>query len=48
MELYYDKPWCKVSYIEEVACVYLKWHGFAQPEQFREACQVSLELLKEK
>ncbi len=48
MELYYDEPWCKIYYLNDLDCVYLDWHGFAEDDQFQEACYASLDLLKEK
>ena len=46
--LYYDKKWCKISYLEEASVVMLQWFGFASSEQFKEACNTSLELLIQK
>lgn len=46
--LHYDKKWCKIYYYEELACVHLDWIGFAKSDQFKEACNFSLELLREK
>lgn len=46
--LYYDKKWCKIYYYEEFACIHLEWHGFASSDNFKEACDFSLELLDEK
>jgi len=48
MELYYDEPWCKVYYLDDLACVHLDWHGFAEDVEFQEACYVALDLLKER
>ncbi|MCU0438307.1 MAG: hypothetical protein MUC49_10340 [Raineya sp.] len=45
MELFYNKNHCKIYYIKEIECVYLDWHGFAMSEDFREACNFSLELM---
>jgi len=41
----YDKKYCQISYLQDVKAVYLKWIGFANFEQFKEACNFSLELL---
>ncbi|WP_375560180.1 hypothetical protein ACE193_21095 [Bernardetia sp. OM2101] len=46
--LFYDKKWCKIYYYEELSCVHLDWCGFAKSDQFKEACDFSLELLRDK
>lgn len=43
--LHYDKKFCKIYYIETLKCVHLEWDGFAASEEFRDACNASLELL---
>lgn len=48
MNYYYDKKFCKIYFDEESNSVVLQWIGFAESDQFREACNQSLELLKEK
>lgn len=44
----YDKKYCKIRYIDDIRCVHLDWIGFAKSTEFREACDYSLQLLKEK
>jgi len=46
--IFYDKPWCQVSWLATTEAVCLTWKGFANSEQFREACNASLELLEKK
>ena len=46
--LHYDQKWCKIYFYEDIPCVHLDWNGFARPNEFQEACDASLELLKEK
>lgn len=43
--LEYDKKYCKIYYYQELNCVCLQWQGFAQVEEFQEACDFSLDLL---
>ena len=46
--LYYNQKWCKIYFHEDIPCVHLDWNGFARPKEFKEACDASLELLKDK
>ena len=46
--LLYDKTYCKIFFHEDLQCVHLNWEGFATSEEFREACDFSLELLEQK
>ncbi len=43
--LRYDKPFCKIYFHEDVPCVHLEWKGFFTSEQFREACNASLQVI---
>lgn len=46
--LYYDKKWCKIYYHDDIHCVHLDWFGYANMQNFQEACNASLDLLMEK
>lgn len=46
--LHYNTKWCKIYYYEDIPCIHLDWFGFAKPDEFKEACDFSLNLLKEK
>jgi len=43
--LLFDKPYCKIYYHEDLRAIHLDWGRFATPEEFREACNSSLNLL---
>lgn len=43
--LSYNQKYCKIHYISESNCVHLDWEGYTTSEQFRDACNASLELL---
>lgn len=46
MKYFFDRNYCKIYYDEDSAAVVIKWQGYAESEQFRKACDQSLELLK--
>ncbi len=46
-ELHYNRPHCQIYYLSDLKCVHLNWNGYANSENFREACNFSLELLAE-
>lgn len=45
--LKYHKPYCKIYHYQHINCICLEWIGFANFENFKEACNFSLDLLKQ-
>lgn len=48
MDYFFDKPYCKIYFDEKSKAVVIKWFGYAEGEQFQEACNQSLDLLIKK
>jgi len=46
MTYFFDRNYCKIYFDEVSGAVVLKWIGYAESDQFRKACDQSLELLK--
>ena len=44
-EIFYDRSWCQVYFLEVCQAVELVWVGATTSERFREACDASLQLL---
>lgn len=48
MELYYDKPFLKISWDAEINCVFTEWKGFVYEADLRTGLNKALELLQTK